>query len=130
VDVERSEKNANGALVIGALYGLTVPRVAAVFKDLLTAASRQHTNKPGPLLLAAKAAEAGAWSGWSAARPGTTETRAAAAAWAEGTSVAAGGCRPHVQAGSRSDVTRCDAGGAAWLQPANTTCAPATARQR
>jgi hypothetical protein len=59
VDLERSEKDATGAITTETLYDINVPREPAVFKDPLTAPYRIYTNAPGRKLLEKLAAEAG-----------------------------------------------------------------------
>lgn len=59
VDIEASEKSDWGSLKREVFYDINVPRTAAVFKDLSTAAWRIYTNDPGRALLERLASEAG-----------------------------------------------------------------------
>jgi hypothetical protein len=59
VDIERSEKDATGAVTTESFYDLNVPREPAVFKDPLTASTRLYVNDPGRELLEKLAAQAG-----------------------------------------------------------------------
>lgn len=58
-DVERSEKDATGAITIEAFYDINVPREPAVFKDPSTASTRLYVNDRGRDLLERLASEAG-----------------------------------------------------------------------
>jgi len=59
VDVERSDKDATGAITTEAFYDINVPREPAVFKDPLTASTRLYTNDLGRELLERLARDAG-----------------------------------------------------------------------
>jgi hypothetical protein len=59
VDVERSDKDATGAITTEAFYDINIPREAAVFKDPLTASTRLYVNDPGRELLERLARDAG-----------------------------------------------------------------------
>jgi hypothetical protein len=58
VDVERSEKDATGAIEIEVFYDINVPREAAVFKDPETAKVRIYANDEGKELIEQLAAQA------------------------------------------------------------------------
>jgi hypothetical protein len=59
VDVERSDKDATGAITTEAFYDISVPREPTVFKDPLTASTRLYVNDPGRELLERLSSDAG-----------------------------------------------------------------------